>query len=53
MANVEEILQQIVDEVARRVAEEELSLEDLNLAAVVLMNVKEREKMEEVLFPGR
>ena len=49
MANVEDILAEIVNKVAEKVSDDDLSLEDLNLAAVVLMNVKEREKMENVL----
>lgn len=43
---VERVLDKIIKEVELRIDEENLSLEDLNMACLVLLNAKEREKME-------
>jgi hypothetical protein len=53
MDTVEKTLQEIIDEVADRVKNSDLSLEDLNLAAVILLNVKARQEMETSVLSGR
>lgn len=53
MHSFHDCLKLIVEQVHERLSDDVLSLEDLNLAAVILLNVKEREKMEldEVFTP--
>lgn len=54
MANYKKCLELIVERLEDKLEDDEMSIEDLHLAAVVLLNVKEREKLEyDGVFPSK